>query len=386
MSGLQDNTDMTAHKDIKTAYQALIDSDAIHKDEKQAALVEVFYNLQTQILNGAPQARGVFDKFTRFFKPQTQKPETKQGLYLYGGVGRGKSFLMDLFFETLPVKNKTRVHFHDFMLKTHDALHKRRQQREKMQYHKNDVLMDYAAMLAQDSRVICFDEIHVKDITDAMILGRLFTALLNEGVYVVFTSNFPVDDLYKDGLQRDLFLPFLDVLKKNLDIAHIQSDKDYRLNRAYEEGTWFHPLTPEAQDKMRVVFSELTAGKEQKTQTVSVKGREIVVKQAAGKVAWFDFKDLCEQPRGAADYLALSAHFDTILLANIPQLNDKMRNETRRFIILIDTLYECGTYLIVSAAEDLHRLYEGEQNAFEFQRTVSRLTEMQSQSYWQEKT
>ena len=376
--------DISAIKNIQDAYDKQIEAGVIKPDPAQADIVTRLQALQQAICTERKEETSFLQKLTSFLQKEGLNTEGRRGLYLYGGVGRGKTFLMDLFFETIDIQKKTRVHFHDFMLKTHDALHKRRENPSLMHHHKNDVLMDYAAELAQSNKLLCFDEMHVKDITDAMILGRLFTALLQEGIYVVFTSNFPVNDLYKNGLQRDLFLPFLEMLNKNLDVVEIRSDKDYRLNRAYEEGTWFMPLTPESQDKMRHVFNELIAGKEKQDRHIQVKGRDIHVKDSAGRVAWFDFAELCEQPRGASDYLTLCDHFDILLLANVPELNDKMRNETRRFIILIDTLYERGVNIVVSAERDISELYNGKENAFEFDRTISRLTEMQSKSYWKD--
>jgi len=379
MSGLpaKNQTDITA------AYAALLAEGALQPDAVQQEIVKKLAVLQKQLCGDAEVKTSFFGKL---FSGSPKNGKTvKQGIYLYGGVGRGKTFLMDLFFKTVPIKNKTRLHFHDFMLKTHDALHDRRRGHKLMHYHKNDILADYAAELAESSRLICFDELYVRDIADAMILGRLFTALFAQGVTVVFTSNFPPDDLYKDGLQRGLFLPFIALLKERLDTLHLSAVRDYRLNRAFNEGTWFTPPSPAAQEKMHSVFVTLTDGKPKEKRVVKVKSREMAVNDCAGRTAWLSFAELCEQPRGAADYLVLAEHFDVILLADVPQLTDKKRNETRRFMTLIDTLYEKGVCLVASADTDITSLYDGTENAFEFQRTQSRLAEMQSESYWQEK-
>ncbi len=378
MSGLPAKT----HRDMDAAYAALLADGTLHPDAVQQEIVEKLTALQKQLAGGGAAETSFFDRLFSGFKKSGENG--RQGIYLYGGVGRGKTFLMDLFFKTAQVKDKTRLHFHDFMLKTHDALHDRRRGRKTMHYHKTDILADYAAELAENSRLICFDELYVRDIADAMILGRLFTALFAQGVTVVFTSNFPPDDLYKDGLQRGLFLPFIALLKERLEILHLSSERDYRLNRAFKEGTWFAPLSPVAQEKMHTVFAALTDGKPKEKRVIKIKSREMAVNDCAGRVAWFTFAELCEQPRGAADYLMLAQHFDAVLLADVPQLTDKKRNETRRFMTLIDTLYEKGVRLAVSAETGIDGLYNGTENAFEFQRTQSRLIEMQSESYWQE--
>lgn len=364
---------------MDAAYTDLLEKGVLHADTAQQRVVKQLAALQKQLAEG----RSEDSFFGRLFS-RREKITAKQGVYLYGGVGRGKTLLMDLFFKTVPVREKTRLHFHDFMLKTHDALHERRRGGKIMRHHKNDILADYAAELAQNSRLICFDELYVRDIADAMILGRLFTALFAQGVAVVFTSNFPPDDLYKDGLQRGLFLPFIALLKERLEILHLSAARDYRLDRAFHEGTWFAPLSPDAQEKMHTVFAALTEGKTREKRIIKVKSREMAVNDCAGRAAWFNFAELCEQPRGAADYLALAENFDTILLADVPQLTDKKRNETRRFMTLIDTLYEKRVRLAVSAETGIDRLYNGTENAFEFRRTQSRLMEMQSESYWQE--
>ncbi|TVQ81874.1 MAG: AFG1 family ATPase [Micavibrio sp.] len=368
---------------ILEAYDDLLRRGGITADPQQRVVAEKFAALQEQMTAAESGGFSLKKMLSRFQKQKKSKTAVRQGIYLYGGVGRGKSFLMDMFFETVPLKEKTRLHFHDFMLKTHEALHGRRRGTVKMRYVKEDILADYAAELAAEYRLLCFDELFVRDIADAMILGRLFTALFDRGVAVVFTSNFAPEDLYKNGLQRELFLPFIAALNNRLEIVHLEEGRDYRLDRAFRTGTWFAPLLPEMHEKMREVFHMLTEGRESRPVVLKLKGREMTVKEAAGTAAWLSFAELCEQPRGAADYLALCDRFDTLLLSGVPQLTDKTRNETRRFMTLVDTLYERGVRLAVSAETEIAELYNGKENAFEFQRTQSRLMEMQSEEYWQ---
>ncbi len=362
---------------INSAYQKLLDSNELHEDSIQNNIVQHFSRLQNELLNKKQQSF-----FGSIFKRSNNQKHIK-GIYLHGGVGRGKTFLMDLFFNTTKIKKKHRVHFHAFMLDVHSQLYQRRDGKIEMLYNKDSAILDYAEHIAKEYRLLCFDELHVKDITDAMILSRLFSKLIELGVVVVFTSNFDVDDLYKNGLQRELFLPFIALIKQNLNIIHMQSDKDYRLNLAWAEGTWCTPLTEDTNKKLEDIFDVLTAGKEKQDRLVSVKGREITAYQSTNEVAKFDFSELCVKARGAVDYLELCRHFDTIVLTNVPRLNDELRNETRRFMILIDTLYEKKKHLIVSAETELSQLYAGKENSFEFDRTLSRLQEMQSKEYWE---
>lgn len=304
------------------------------------------------------------------------KKKMLRGVYLHGGVGRGKSMLMDLFFAELPPNIKSRrVHFHEFMIETHDWLHQYRG--EGME----DLLPNYARHVSENVRVLCFDEFHVTDVADAMILGRLFTALFERGVVVVATSNWAPDNLYEGGLQRDLFLPFIDLLKKQMEIVHLDHDQDYRqLADPDQDVFMFYPLDSQTADKVEALFKSLSQDKEVKTDKIKVKGRNIEIK-AAGKIACSSFADLCEKPLAAEDYIAIAARYDTLVLENIPRLDDTKRNETKRFILLIDCLYEAHCRLVMSAENNIHDLYEGDDHAFEFDRTVSRLMEMQSSAY-----
>lgn len=303
--------------------------------------------------------------------------EPPSGLYICGDVGRGKSMLMDLFFDTAPIAKKRRVHFHEFMLEIHDRLHALRGRKERV----DDVLPEVASEVAEDAWLLCFDEFHVTNIADAMILGRLFTALFEKGVIVVATSNWPPGDLYKGGLQRELFLPFIDLLKAKMDVLHLAADRDYRLERLMSMQVYYTPLGPAADKAMAKAFAELTDGAEPTAATLEVKKRQVPVPKAANGVAWFPFADLCEQPLGAADYIAIATAYRTVLVADIPRLKPERRNTAKRFATLIDTLYERKVKLVCSAEVSPPDLYPEGDHAFEFQRTASRLMEMQSQDY-----
>lgn len=307
-------------------------------------------------------------------------PKAK-GLYIYGEVGRGKSMLMDAFFAAVKEKKKRRVHFHAFMQEVHKRIFALREQ-----YKKNkkeaDFLPRVASAIAEEAKLLCFDEFQVKDIADAMILGRLFTLLFEAGVIVVATSNRPPEDLYKDGLKRDNFLPFIDLLKATLPIHHLGGDTDYRREKvASLDKTFISPLGKKADAFMKKLFAELSNGQKPEPETLEVNGRDLVIERTAGHIAWASFEELCSKPLGAADYLAIADAFDTLLLENIPALSSARRNEATRFITLIDTLYEKKVKLICTAEAEPEKLYAKGDNKFEFARTVSRLLEMQSTDY-----
>jgi cell division protein ZapE len=306
-----------------------------------------------------------------------RREEPPQGLYLFGGVGRGKSMLMDLFFQSAPMPRKRRVHFHAFMLEVHGSLHRARQRGDL----ESDPLAPIAARIASEAWLLCFDEFHVSNIADAMLLSRLFAALFDLGVVVVATSNCAPGDLYKDGLQRERFLPFVDLLMERLDILELDGAVDYRRDRIKGMTVYHQPLGADATAALAAAFARLTDDAAGAPTTLVVQGRALAVPQAAAGVACFHFADLCEQPLGAADYIAVATHFHTLIVGDVPRLMPDQRNEARRFMTLIDALYEHKTNLICAAADAPDRLYACGDGAAEFRRTSSRLIEMQSIDY-----
>ena len=309
----------------------------------------------------------------------SRRPEDPpQGLYLYGAVGRGKSMLMDLFFESAPVEAKRRVHFHAFMAETHDRLHV---WRKRYRGRKADPLPELAEEIAAETWLICFDEFHVVNVADAMILSRLFETLFALGTVVVATSNWPPDRLYEGGLQRARFLPFIELLKQRLDVLDLGEGTDYRLARLSDITVYRQPLGPRAAEELDRAFEQLTEGAQAKPDTLTVKGRIIPVPLTARGVARFSFAELCERPLGAEDYLKIATHFHTVILDGIPRIKKNLRNEARRFMTLVDALYEHRVKLICSADAPPRDIYPEGHGSVEFERTVSRLMEMQSEDY-----
>ncbi|WP_404383544.1 cell division protein ZapE [Caenispirillum salinarum] len=329
-------------------------------------------------LNGYEPATGPTGWRARFGLAKRQEaPTPPQGLYLYGEVGRGKSMLMDLFFQTAPVQRKQRLHFHEFMRDVHADFHTRRTAKK----GGDDILADIARGIADRTWLLCLDELEIHDIADAMIVGRLFQTMMAAGTVVVTTSNRPPQDLYKDGLQREKFLPFIDLMCRNLDVLELASVTDYRLGRVRGGNVFVTPLGPEADAEIDRLFDRLLDGKPAKPDTVVVHGREIPVPQAGNGTARFDFRDLCDKPLGTHDYLQIATLYDAVVLENIPRLGPENRNQARRFVTLIDALYDHKTLLVASAAAPPEDLYVEGEGKFEFQRTVSRLMEMQSEDY-----
>ena len=336
---------------------------------------------------GLDVLQGLFNQLTSRVKSKKilgiflARQESLKGIYLYGGVGRGKSMLMDLFYEQLPQTiSKRRVHFHEFMIGVHNFLHSARQA-GKTGAGPDRALLDFADRLADEVRILCFDEFHVTDIADAMILGRLFTALFDKGLVVVATSNWPPEKLYEGGLQRDRFLPFIKLVGERMVALEVDGGTDYRLRALTEEGVYFWPLNDHTRGRMDAVFAHVTGGGAAHAEELHVKGRVIPVAATSKGVARFAFAQLCEQALGAEDYLTIAATYHTVFLENIPKLTYDRRNEAKRLMILVDALYDRGTKLIVSADALPAHLYRGHDHEFEFQRTVSRLIEMQSPDY-----
>jgi cell division protein ZapE len=299
-----------------------------------------------------------------------------RGLYIFGDVGRGKTMLMDLFFDSVGTAPKRRVHFNVFMVETHARLHAERQR-----IGASDAILPVARTIADEARLLCFDEFQVNDVADAMILGRLFEQLLERGVVIVATSNTAPDRLYEDGLNRQLFLPFIALIKDKLEIVELGGAIDYRRRLIGELNVYLTPLGAETDAAMDEDWFKLTGRGGGDVRTLTVLGRALVVPCAAKGVARFSFADLCLAPLAAADYLAIAHEFHTLLIDRIPQMNADMRDAARRFILLIDTLYDENIKLVCSAAVPPDRLYPEGQGSAAFQRTVSRLLEMQSREY-----
>ncbi len=362
--------------DLLARYKTRVADGGLQADPYQERAIESLQMLLDDVL-AQPGSRGWFGI--------KRKTAPIRGLYLYGPVGRGKSMVMDLFFANLPdgIK-KRRVHFHDFMIGVHDFMHNRRLAASGKADNdvRDSALLAFADDLAKNVRVLCFDEFHVSNVADAMILGRLFTALFDQGVAVVMTSNRAPDDLYKGGLQRDRFLPFIELLQNRMEVLSLSGPVDYRLQYLESSGVYFSPLGSAAHEWADQIFAHLTDGVDAHADTLEVRGRIVPVMQTARGVARFTFAELCERPLGAEDYITIARTYHTILLEGVAKLGYDRRNEAVRLMTLVDALYDAGTRLIVTADAPVDRLYHGHDHAFEFQRTVSRLTEMQSTDWF----
>ncbi len=353
-------------------YRALIDDGAIHADPAQRLVVEKLQLLHMHLVSYDPAKPKRFGRALFGWGREKIAQEPVTGVYMYGGVGRGKSMLMDLFFESAPLERKRRVHFHAFMQEVHHGIKKARETGDA------DPIPPVADAIAESATLLCFDEVQVTDIADAMILGRLFEGLFEHGVVVVATSNRPPDDLYKDGLNRDLFLPFIEMFKKRLDVLELNAVADYRRGRDAGAKRYFSPLDPDSAAEMDAAWDAEVAGGTPKPATLEVNGREVRVEATTETAARATFAELCEKPLGAADYLALAERYDTVFLDAIPTLSRAKNNEAKRFVTLIDSLYEARARFICSAAAEPDFLYTEGAGAFEFARTASRLDEMRS--------
>jgi cell division protein ZapE len=365
------------------AYRALKQSGRLEHDAAQELAASKLQSVANALKEYRPTGRaGWLDRWRDRLGIGRRRDDVEvdaptQGLYIYGAVGRGKSMLMDLFFRNAPVLAKRRVHFHAFMLEVHETLHRWRSEMPR----EVDLIPALADKLAEESWLLCFDEFHVTNIADAMILGRLFTELFDRGVVVVATSNWAPDDLYAGGLQRDRFLPFIALLKEKLDVLELDGARDYRMQRLKDLSLYHSPLGAGSDAKMQDAFVKLSGGKRPEAGALTVQSRRLDVPRQAGDVAWFDFEELCARPLGAADYLALATHYPVIMLDRVPRLSAAQRDQARRFMTLIDALYEHHVTLVIAAADRPERLYPEGDGAIEFQRTVSRLNEMQSADY-----
>jgi cell division protein ZapE len=362
---------------LRTAYRQRIARGELKADAAQEQGVEALSRLESALnLYGEPS-------FVRFLK----KPKAPKGVYLWGPVGRGKSMLMDLFFEEAPVDKKQRIHFYAFMAEVHDLIGQWRkgdaaERKDLFGTSKgDDPIVPTAALIASRARLLCFDELQVTDIADAMILGRLFEALFEAGVTLVCTSNRPPEDLYQGGINRELFMPFIDVIEERLDVVAIKGPTDFRQDRLRGQEVYLTPIDDPHRSAFEALWSGLLDGTPETGVTLEMVGRKAAFPRAVGGLLRASFDDLCVQPLGPPDYLAIAKRFHTVFLEDLPQLTQERRNEARRLVTLIDSLYEAEAKLVVLAAAQPDDLYPTGDGAFEFERTASRLQEMRSAAY-----
>jgi cell division protein ZapE len=366
---------------VSALYLAGVAAGRIGRDEAQFAVVDKLARLEARIVEYRLARKS--SSLGWLFGSRDTKDSRLKGLYIYGSVGRGKTMLMDLFFEASPVARKRRVHFHEFMLDVHERIYGFRQQMKLGEHAGEDPIHLTARQLAEEAWLLCFDEFHVTDIADAMILGRLFAVMFERGVVVVATSNVPPDDLYKDGLNRALFVPFIHMLEHYMDVVRLDARTDFRLEKLAGLPVWYVPADAAADAALDAAWRRLAGGHDGAPQDLSLKGRNVRVPRAFMGVARFGFHDLCEQPLAAADYLRIAHEYHTLILDHVPVMTFDNRNAAKRFIILIDTLYDMNVKLIASAAAEPDALYRADEGfeAQEFKRTASRLIEMRSQAY-----
>ncbi|MCZ2203528.1 cell division protein ZapE [Bartonella sp. A05] len=383
---------------VSTHYKELVSKGEISLDLSQLVLTEYFDRLLQDISArniSRPQSFWhLFRRKKRVYSPVSKQDASGdfcQGLYIYGEVGRGKTMLMDLFFSCLPQESKKRVHFNDFMADVHERINTHRQSLKYTKTKQNDPILMVAEDLAREAQVLCFDEFSVTDIADAMILGRLVATLFNHGVIFVATSNVAPDNLYHNGLNRELFLPFIQVLKAHVRIINLDAKTDYRLEKSNPQRVYTTSLGVEAKENMDHAWALVLQDQKEESDDISVRGRIIHIPRSGAGCVRFDYQDLCTKPLAVAEYLALGERYHTFFIDNVPVMDDAHRNETKRFILLVDVLYERHARLFMSAAANIEELYKGHSQTtetFEFQRTQSRLFEMQSQEYlniWEER-
>jgi cell division protein ZapE len=365
---------------VRELHEALIAAKKIERDAAQEGLLSRFVALEQRVATHRSARR---TQPIGWLFGSRDNGETVKGLYIFGDVGRGKTMLMDLFFEASPVVRKRRAHFHEFMADVHDRVRLFRQKLKDGEVEGDDAIRLAAGEIAEESWLLCFDEFHVTDIADAMILGRLFARLFELGVIVVATSNVAPSELYKDGLNRALFVPFIAMIEQHMEVIELKARTDFRLEKLAGQKVWFVPADDGATAALDEAWRRLVGSSSGMPQELTVKGRRLRVPRASMGVARFFFHDLCERPLAAADYLRIAHEFHTIIIDRIPVMGFDERNAAKRFIILIDTLYDHAVKLIASAAAEPDALYTGTDGfeASEFKRTASRLIEMRSQAY-----
>ncbi len=354
--------------DIREAYQDSLSREGHLRDPAQETIVDRLADLQQALCARPPRRGGILGLLDRRSQDQAMR-----GLYIWGGVGRGKTFLMDLFYETLPLPDKKRIHFHRMMHDVHARL--------KLLGDIEDPLDRVAAEIASETAVLCFDEFFVSDIGDAMILGRLLEGLFRREVTLVTTSNSPPNELYKDGLQRQRFLPAIELLEAHTNVLHMGGEIDYRLRLLQKAGTYLTPDDDRALQKLRYYFDESASSQVEADTTLNVNDRDVRAKFCAKGIAWFDFADICDGPRSQNDYIEIARWYPTVIVSSVPVFDRTREDQARRFIALVDEFYDRRVKLILSAETEVHGLYAGNRLDFEFGRTVSRLIEMQSTDY-----
>ncbi len=352
---------------IRQAWENSLKREGHVRDAAQEEVVTLLEDVAQQLMAADKRSKSLFSRFRQ------QQHETVRGLYIWGGVGRGKTFLMDLFFETLEIAAKKRIHFHRMMHEVHARL--------AMLGDIENPLDQVAADIAAETRVLCFDEFFVSDIGDAMILANLMGGLFEQGVTLIATSNSPPAELYREGLQRSRFLPTIDLLNAHTQVVNIGGETDYRLRLLQLAGTFLTPDDELAQNTLTRLFNESASSQIADDRMLEINGREIRTRRSAKGIVWFDFEDICDGPRSQDDYIEIARWYPEVIISGVPRFDESLDNQARRFIALVDEFYDRRVKLILSAASNADSLYEGQKLVFEFDRTSSRLIEMQSTEY-----
>ena len=352
---------------IRQAWEHSLRRDGHVRDAAQERIVALLEQVEQQLLAVDRQSSGLLARFRR------KQPRAVRGLYIWGGVGRGKTFLMDLFFETLAIDAKKRIHFHRMMHNVHTRLASLGEIEDPLDRVADDI--------AGEIRLLCFDEFFVSDIGDAMILTKLLNGLFERGVTLITTSNAPPDELYRNGLQRSRFLPAIDLLNEHTQVVTMDGDTDYRLRLLQQAGTYLTPDDQTACDKLTYLFDESASSQIVDDRLLEINGRNIRARRSAKGIVWFDFDDICDGPRSQDDYIEIARWYPEVFISGVPKFDSTLENQARRFIALVDEFYDRRVKLILSAACDANTLYAGQRLDFEFDRTISRLIEMQSTDY-----